>query len=937
MSYTKPVNLVMKRGSQNDGNSVEASWGFTGGSTFDTSVEQDWYFNASKNMSERVIEQNGSGSATGDIVWNRPTGTGLQTSASCFYNREKYHPVTFGRYLESVKLIVANGSYGGRWYEDYVETAATMAFKKPAAPTIPEPGFDDDNGRVTFTIEAAGDDGQYERYDTMYRILRQDSANRDNEWKSEKTVLGWTATTSDSAEYVYGIRDEHVLSTDEWVRVTCQAYSRGLAGNSSTTSRTFVYAYPAQASITSIVASRLDGTGIVSIRLKTNTTTTSPVDSIKLQRLRSTSITTSTAAGLASGWQDVDGAISNGNCDGLCDQVADALPNVKTHTWYRIVSTHGYLTRNSVPVEATCLYRAKDEVADDEVKFVSVKPGADGKSILARIAWRDDDSDTTQISWSEYEDAWESTEQPSTCDVTWLDDGSWTDDSVEPAVTYQNVSTVTIRGLEEASPYYVRARRGRTQSDPQSFGSWCYPNKLLYPMSTSNAPEDVVLVVPSTVQRGDGVDCSWTFSGSEQTAWEIAYQDADRNRIVLVSGDGAAGFAVVPAKLIEGMDSVKLSVSVTCGGDWASSGWLPVSIEDAPDVSIEVPQTLTEQPLEITVHSDTPRANVLVYVTSRGVVTATPAEEEIQADGDVVWSTSTNPRWVTGDNETWSAVIEAPKTKLHEGATYDVTAVVTDTKTMLSSDWANGSFSVAWEHRAVPPSDATTIVSDLSDLSARITPAIPTEGYAEGDGYDSTDVVDVYRTTPDGSYLIARDVPFGYTVRDPYAPFSNRVELAYTLCTRTKDGDISWAEYPYELHHGALRFDFGEESVELPYNIVHDDSWEKSFELREHLDGKRVGYWNPGATRSESMSTDVIKIETAEKRRLVGDLAKHVGPCFVRLPDGCAYPAHVDVESYSASFDSASVPVSIKATEVTMSSQFAIAPHDWEEPGSGSE
>ena len=958
--YYKAINLILKR---DDGNEkVDASWGWTGNHDvwgYEGYYDETWYFNASKNMSQKVIQQQGAGAATGDIVWTRNERQ-HHTTAYCNYDRAKYHPLTFGRYLQSVKLEVWHGEFGINEM-----TAATMAFKKPQKPTIANPEYDTTNSNVTFTVTAAADDGQYERYDTMYRVLRQDSANRGNQYKSEQVVVGWTSTTDDSADVTYTLKEgrENALLAGEWVKITCQAYSRGLAGDSETTSVSYVYGRPAQASITSIVVDKLDSTGIVTVRLKTNATSTSPVDSIKLQRLKDSTLSNATDAGLADGWADVENAVDDGNCTGLSDLVSASLPTVRTHTWYRLVTTHGTYTQNSVPMDAKCLYRTKTPAEQARAVFARLEPLDDGVSLIARIGWLPSDAgNSTQVSWSQYEDAWESTEQPPVCDVTWQDSATWTNTS---NVTY-NTATVTIRGLEEATEYYVRARRGLTGGDSEEWGPWCYPATSLYPVSTAIAPSDVVLTVPAVVQRGDGIDCSWTFTGSEQKQWQIVYQDSNNKEKVLASGVGPAGATTIPASKVKNMSSVKLAVKITCGGEWASSGWLPVAIEDAPTVSMSVTSTLTAQPLSITLTSSSARSNAAIYVISHGVTTSTPAGKDVQADGDVVWAESTRPKWsavyakttdtaiVTGKDyytksgnvytkvanptagnlsnyyeiTSWTTTVTAPIIKLYEGASYTVSASVTDTRTLLSSDVVESDFTVQWSHRAKAPDEDSPIVADTSDMTAVITPIVPT-GYDEGDGYEQTDVVDVYRTTPDGSYLIAADVPFGTSVMDKYAPYSWNTELAYTLCTRTKDGDVDWADYDYVLPHKMLRFDFGGNHVEFPYNIVTSDSWEKSSEIREHMDGTRAGYWNAGATRKASLSTDVIRLESAEERRLVADLARYAGPCFVRTPGGCAYPAHVNVEGYEDSCDTAKATVSFSAVEVALTDEHKVAPNDW--------
>ena len=957
--FYKAINIILKRGSTNDGSSIDAAWGWTGSSNwgYEGYYDECWYFNASKDMTQKVVQQLGTGGATGDVVWVRNERQ-HHTQTNCWYDRTKYHPLRSGRYLQSVKFEVWHGEF------DVNEvTAATYTFKKPNKPTIADPAYDTTNSNVTFTVTAAADDGQYERYDTMYRVLRQDSANRGNEYKSEQVVVGWTSTTDGSKDVLYKLPEANALPAGQWVKITCQAYSRGIAGDSATTSVSYVYGRPAQASITSIVVDKLDSSGIVTVRLKTNATSTSPVDTIKLQRLKDSTLTNATDTGLANGWTDVENAVDDGNCTGLSDQVSASLPTVRTHTWYRLVTTHGSYTQNSVPMDAKCLYRTKTPAEQARAVFARLEPLDDGVSLIARIGWLPSDSgNATQVSWSQYEDAWESTEQPSVCDITWQDSATWTNSS---NVTY-NTATVTIRGLEESTEYYVRARRGLTGGDSEEWGPWCYPATSLYPVSTAIAPSDVVLTVPAVVQRGDGIDCSWTFTGSEQTQWQVVYQDQDGSEKVLASGMGPAGTTTIPASAIEGMSSVKMAVKVTCGGDWGASGWLPVAVEDAPEVSLSVDSTITEQPLTVSLTSTSARCNATIYVVSHGVTTATPSGKDVQADGDIVWAEALSPQWdaayaktqdtdvVTGKDYylksgsiyvkvanpvaaslsdyyeivSWTATVTAPIIKLYEGASYSLTASVVDTMTLLSSDVAEADFVVQWSHRAKAPDASTSLDADADSLSVTITPVIPT-GYDEGDGYETTDVVDIYRTTPDGSYLIASDVPFGVTVKDDHAPYSWRSELAYTLCTRTKDGDVDWAEYPYTLPHKLLRFDFGGNHVDLPYNIVTSDSWEKSSEIREHMDGTRAGYWNAGATRKASLSTDLVRLKSSEERRLVADLARYAGPCFVRTPGGCAYSAHVEVEGYEDSYESAKAGVSFSATEVALTDEYRIAPNEW--------
>lgn len=915
-------NVVLDRGStQGNLPTMTAAWGVTGGGfwwSHSGYYDEIWYFYASKNRSGTVIQQNGAGSATGDTVWTRHDGGGdeYHSTAYCCYDRSKYHPLTNGRYLYSVSCRVRHFANGRN-----TETTGVYSFKKPRQPEISEAEYDSSNHRITFTITTDAGNDQYERYDTYYRVTRQDSSNLGGSYTSEKNVVNWTSTTDTSKTVTYDYGGAASLTANQWVRITVYAYARGLYGDSTTVKRVYIYARPPKAAITSIAKSGATSNDYVTVKLKANATSTAPVDSIKLQRLKDTTITSAAAAGLAGGWADVSGAVDNGNCTGLTDMVEDALPTVQKHTWYRLVTTHGVFTTNSVPVEAKCLYQAKSPQQDDVVKFASIKPGDDGSSIVARLAWNNDDSDTTQVSWSTYEDAWESTEQPHMYDVTW--------EEASHPTGYSHSAMVSIRGLSEGVDYYVRARRALVVSDAPSFGEWCYPESTSYPITAVSAPEDVTLFAPAAVERGSGIDCSWTFYGLEQKAWQLCYLDGS-TRKELVSGDGPANSAVIPASAIEGLNSLILSVSVTTGGDWASSGYVPVTIEDAPELSMTVSQTLTAQPVSMVFTCTSVRTNLTIYITSNGVSSATPTGSTVQADGDVVWSDVVKPQWAVSGDVYTATVTAPPGLDLYDGATYTITAVAADTVTLLSSNWAEAKFVVGWAHNAYPPSLDTTITVD--GLAATITPATPVVPEGDNDEIADTDVCDVYRITADGGYLIASGVPFGTPVTDEYAPFSNRSDLYYTLCTRTVDGDLAWADYSFENRYFKMRIDFGEESVELPYNLTSSDSWKKDFKLREHLDGTKAGYWNAGSTRKASLSTDVVKVASAETRRLLAALAKHAGACFVRTPDGCAYPADVQVNSYDVSYDSLVVPVSIAATEVAMTDAFRIRPGDWGEP-----
>jgi hypothetical protein len=224
---------------------------------------------------------------------------------------------------------------------------------------------------------------------------------------------------------------------------------------------------------------------------------------------------------------------------------------------------------------------------------------------------------------------------------------------------------------------------------------------------------------------------------------------------------------------------------------------------------------------------------------------------------------------------------------------------------------------VAWSRQAPEPDGATVTTSDTTSdgvrtISATIVMTAPSSAQAG-------DLMDLYRVMPDGPRLVAADVAPGETVVDGFAPYGEG-QTAYRVAYRTTDGDVAWADYPYQLAANELRIDWGTTYVELPYNLGMTDSYRKDFEARDHLDGSVAGYWNPAVTRKATLSTALVRIVDEGKAALVRDLAQHAGPALVRTPDGCCYEADVQVTSIPRSYDSAVLAVALDATEVALQS-----------------
>ena len=84
-----------------------------------------------------------------------------------------------------------------------------------------------------------------------------------------------------------------------------------------------------------------------------------------------------------------------------------------------------------------------------------------------------------------------------------------------------------------------------------------------------------------------------------------------------------------------------------------------------------------------------------------------------------------------------------------DGVNYRLLVSVTDLETGLTSDVAEVPFVVEWAHK--PVAADTTLSASEEDMSVTI-------GVWKPEGASDSDVVDIYRATPDGYYLIASGI-----------------------------------------------------------------------------------------------------------------------------------------------------------------------------------
>ena len=373
----------------------------------------------------------------------------------------------------------------------------------------------------------------------------------------------------------------------------------------------------------------------------------------------------------------------------------------KTHTIYLagldqgttyFVKARRYLTSSSgkqtfSPYSQVSSFTTLNQSTSMDVRcaLLEVEPGADGTSASCVIGW-DGDHSGCEVTWSENEDAWDSTEQPSSYEFATYDAESRSD-------AWSHTSTVVVRGLDEGVMYFFRARCYYDGGDERS---WSDYSETMSATSYA-APEEVVLTAPATVPRGEAIECYWTISGElEQKEWHIhpvGFPNTD-----LASGEGSLLFGTIPADNImvpsysptedeqvdpaktyyvstgdgfepvaepveedlatyyelnsfdDSPSSIEFYVEAGVGGGLTASEPVTVEIADVPSCEIAATETLVEQPLTFSAFTDNPSSDLLVTLASNGVSYEAPDGSRDQVAGDVIWTGRVSPTWAAS---TW--------------------------------------------------------------------------------------------------------------------------------------------------------------------------------------------------------------------------------------------------------------------------------------------
>lgn len=805
--------------------------------------------------------------------------------------RKGYYPCTDVKVKSfTIKVYGRYKDKKGTWHSLDAESE-TFTVKVPKAPSVSlSIGSGSDALEFNVTVEdSTSGTSAAERYDTVANIYAQASGGK------EVKVAGSTFTGSEKV--ISYNPTAYALGVDQWVKVQCRAQSRGLRGKSDERTVSHVYAHPAVATITAV---KVSGQQVL-VSVKSNSTYYRPVDSMQLMRWQGTSLSTG-----FDGWTEVADATGSANVTGLHDSLNAATPAVGERVWYAVKTVHDTYTAYSAPIECKQLYIAKETSVASVAQVLSAEDNGDGDSVTVKLGWKADAKwDSTKVSWSTDQMAWQSNDEPSPFTI---EDAKW-ELGTQGALT---TATAKIVGLDDGSVYFFRAKRA-SSANGDAEGLW----SDAVDVRVSSVPTVPVLTAPSVSVRGSSIVFSWT--SNRQSAWVLEMHEEGSYRAQLASGEGeqttaTVAYADVKAQLGKDPESVAFRVGVSSGGDYTWSDAASVTFADVPVavVSATDETTIDSRSWGFKVTCDQLPATASVELVSNGIVVGRPDGNVRQCAGEVVWADTVDCVAALDEDAVYTTV---PLTaELADTGGYVLR--VTPTANGLTGETVELPLAVAWKHQAAPAPSCAIEVDSVA-YSAVVTPQEPADALG-------TDVFDLYRQTPDGDYLVAQGASFGSSVTDVFAPFADvdGVATAYRVCTRTADGDLAWDDFTYELTGSSARVDWDGGHLELPCDISLSDAWEKGFDARTYLDGTPTqGFWDGSTTRTASLSASAVRTLDDDALDALRRLARYAGPAFVRTPDGCAYEA--DVQVLGLDGNARYSTVALKATEVELQSFLA--------------
>ena len=654
----------------------------------------------------------------------------------------------------------------------------------------------------------------------------------------------------------------------------------------------------------------------------------------------------------------------------------------KSHSCFGAYAIVGTYTGTTVTSELMRSETSADsDIAAVAPANVTVKEGPDEGTVRVGWEWSWSEATKAEISWSDKDYAWESTDSPSDYSVEDVKTTSW-----------------IIAGLEVGKRWFFKVRLIDGSTDKEIVGPWS--EMVGYNLTT--VPDRPALTLSkSVINAGGTLVARWAFGGdgTAQEYAEIALVTFENNEPVygdVIAHAETQSSIEIDREWVTGQ-TYYLAVRVTATNGLQTAWSDPVSLYVADPVSISISpadnlvvycnfvktvSTPTESGWDIQTtrgqRYESYRTGIMeatqahpieftVVDSGTGAVTTTEIYPYASEAGRFV-AMQTMPLTVTvlgaGESGTTSLSIlraddyhlyrpddttfdgyageivatrsqygEAPITitvddlvgHLDDGANYYLVATVTDVYGQTASERVP--FTIHWTHKAEAPT--VEVVMDKVQRIAKIKPIAPSN-YANGD------TCDIYRITADQPELIVKGGTFGETYVDPYPAFGDF--CGHRLVTITANGDyatadgLGWYDADYVdgdiLEDNNLVIDVDGDQIVLPYNLTLSNTWNKDFKRTSYLGGAVQGDWNPAVTRDLSAGTVIVRGDDLDKQLMIRDLAGYAGVAHVRTPDGSSLTADVQI-SESQSYDTKAITYSMTIKAIDPSEPVGMTLDMW--------
>ena len=117
--------------------------------------------------------------------------------------------------------------------------------------------------------------------------------------------------------------------------------------------------------------------------------------------------------------------------------------------------------------------------------------------------------------------------------------------------------------------------------------------------------------------------------------------------------------------------------------------------------------------------------------------------------------------------------------------------------------------------------------------------------------------------------------------------------------------------------------------IELPYNLVLNNKWNKDFKRTVYLGGSVQGDWNPGVTRDLTADTVIVRGDELDKQIDMRNLAGYAGVAQIRTPDGSSFAANIQI-SESQSHDTKKISYSLSIQTIDPQEPEGMTLAEWE-------